>query len=160
MPGRGTVPVALTKSTWRDWAAAVRVGVGHVRARAGRGTPFHIVGDSNGGALAADCAVDDARLARPDRLVLVSPMIGVARDAGFARVLGLLGVVPFFETSRWLDVMPERIPFKYVSFPVIAATQTAVPTKEVRAKTERAVLQWSPGVIDGDAAPAPKDLHR
>ena len=132
MPGHGTVPGALTESTWRDWAAAVRVGARHVRARAGRGTPFHIVGYSNGGALAVDYALDvldGARLPRPDRLVLVSPMIGVARAAGFARVLGLLGVFPYFETSRWLDVMPEYIPFKYVSFPVNAATQTAALTR-------------------------------
>jgi len=142
MPGHGTVPGALTESTWRDWAAAVRVGARHVKARAGKGAPFHVVGYSNGGALAVDYALDvleGAKLPRPDRLVLVSPMIGVSRAAGFARVLGLLGVFPYFETSRWLDVMPEYIPYKYVSFPVNAATQTAVLTEEIRAKTARAV---------------------
>ncbi len=142
MPGHGTVPGALTESTWRDWAAAVRVGARHVRVRAGKGAPFHIVGYSNGGALAVDYALDvleGAKLPRPDRLVLVSPMIGVARAAGFARVFGLLGVFPYFETSRWLDVMPEYIPFKYVSFPVNAATQTAALTKQIRAKADRAV---------------------
>lgn len=142
MPGHGTVPGALTESTWRDWAAAVRVGARHVRARAGRDTPLHIVGYSNGGALAVDYALDvleGARLPRPDRLVLVSPMIGVTRAAGFARVLGLLGVFPYFETSRWFDVMPEYIPFKYVSFPVNAAVQTAALTEEIRAKMTRAV---------------------
>ncbi len=141
MPGHGTVPGALTESTWRDWAAAVRVGARHVRARAGKGTPFHLVGYSNGGALAVDYALDvlaGASLPRPDRLVLVSPMIGVTRAAGFARILGLLGVFPYFETSRWLDVMPEYIPFKYVSFPVNAATQTAALTEEIRTKTARA----------------------
>ncbi len=146
MPGHGTVPGALTASTWRDWAAAVRVGARHVRGRAGAGAPFHIVGYSNGGALAVDYALDvleGARLPRPDRLVLVSPMIGVTRAAGFARVLGLLGVFPYFETSRWLDVMPEYIPFKYVSFPVNAATQTAALTAEIRSKTARAVESGS-----------------
>ncbi len=150
MPGHGTVPGALTESTWRDWAAAVRVGARHVRARAGRDAPFHIVGYSNGGALAIDYALDvleGARLPRPDRLVLVSPMIGVTRAAGFARVLGLLGVFPYFETSRWLDVMPEYIPFKYVSFPVNAATQTAALTEEIRAKMARAAKNGSlPGL--------------
>ncbi len=72
MPGHGTVPGALTESTWRDWAAAVRVGARHVRARAGRGTPFHIVGYSNGGALAVDYALDvlddaQAPASRPPR---------------------------------------------------------------------------------------------
>jgi alpha-beta hydrolase superfamily lysophospholipase len=150
MPGHGTVPGALTESTWSDWAAAVRVGARHVRARAGKGTPFHVVGYSNGGALAVDYALDildGAKLPRPDRLVLVSPMIGVARAAGFARVLGLLGVFPYFETSRWLDVMPEYIPFKYVSFPVNAATQTAALTEVIRAKTERAVKNGTIGAL-------------
>ena len=146
MPGHGTVPGALTESTWHDWAAAVRVGARHVRARAGKGTPFHIVGYSNGGGLAVNYALDvleGARLPRPERLVLVSPMIGVSRAAGFAGVLGLLGVFPYFETSRWLDVMPEYIPFKYVSFPVNAATQTAALTEEIRAKMARAVKRDS-----------------
>jgi alpha-beta hydrolase superfamily lysophospholipase len=148
MPGHGTVPGALTDSRWRDWAAAVRVGARHVRARAGAGAPFHVVGYSNGGALAVDYALDvlhGAGLPRPDRLVLVSPMIGVARSAGIAKVLGLLGVFPYFETSRWLDVMPEYIPYKYVSFPLNAATQTADLTEAIRGKVSRAVAE---GKID------------
>lgn len=148
MPGHGTVPGALVESSWRDWAAAVRLGARHVRARAGGRGPFHVVGYSNGGALAVDYALDvlaGAKLPRPDRLVLVSPMIGVSRAAGFARLLGLLGVVPYFETSRWLDVMPEYIPFKYVSFPVNAATQTAALTGVIREKTDRAVKEGTIG---------------
>ena len=37
MPGHGTVPAALTSATWEDWMAAVRVGMRHVRQRAGEG---------------------------------------------------------------------------------------------------------------------------
>jgi hypothetical protein len=74
-------------------------------------------------------------------------MIGVARAAGFAKVLGLLGVFPYFETSRWLDVMPEYIPFKYVSFPVNAATQTAALTEEIRGKVSRAVEKGTIGKL-------------
>jgi alpha-beta hydrolase superfamily lysophospholipase len=146
LPGHGTVPGALTESTWRDWAAAVRVGARHVRARTGNSAPFHVVGYSNGGALAVDYALDvldGSKLPKPDRLVLVSPMIGVGRAAGFARVFGLLGVFPYFETSRWLDVMPEYIPFKYVSFPVNAATQTVALTGKIRAKMARATKKGS-----------------
>jgi hypothetical protein len=72
-------------------------------------------------------------------------MIGVGRAAGFARVFGLLGVFPYFETSRWFDVMPEYIPFKYVSFPVNAASQTAALTRVIRKKTERAVKDGTIG---------------
>ena len=150
LPGHGTVPAALTEATWRDWAAAVRVGARHVRSRAGAGTPFHVVGYSNGGALAVDYALDvagGARLPRPDRLVLVSPMIGVAPAAGFARALGVLGVFPFFRASRWLDVTPEYIPFKYGSFPVNAAVQTAALTKEIRRKVTRAAESRTLGTL-------------
>jgi alpha-beta hydrolase superfamily lysophospholipase len=142
LPGHGTVPGALVDATWRDQAAAVRVGARHVRSRLGPGLPLHVVGYSNGGALALDYALDalgDGGLPKPDRLVLLSPMVGVARAAGFARVLGLLGVFPYFETSRWLDVMPEYNPFKYVSFPVNAAAQTAELTDVVRGKLSRLV---------------------
>lgn len=68
MPGHGTVPGALTEASWRDWAAAVRLGARHVRTRAGKGAPFHVVGYSNGGALAVDYALDvleGARLRTP-----------------------------------------------------------------------------------------------
>lgn len=140
LPGHGTVPGALVDASWRDQAAAARVGARHVRARLGPGMPFHVVGYSNGGALALDYALDalgQPDLPRPDRLVLVSPMVGVARAAGLAKALGLLGVFPYFETSRWLDVMPEYIPFKYVSFPVNAAAQTAELTETIRLKLSR-----------------------
>lgn len=142
LPGHGTVPGALVEATWRDQAAAVRVGARHVRSRVGPDLPFHVVGYSNGGALALDYALDalgDGGLPKPDRLVLLSPMVGVARAAGFAKVLGLLGVFPYFETSRWLDVMPEYNPFKYVSFPLNAAAQTAELTDVIRGKLSRLV---------------------
>ena len=150
LPGHGTVPGALTEATWRDWAAAVRVGARHVRSRAGAGAPFHIVGYSNGGALAVDYALDvldGARLPRPDRLVLVSPMIGVTPAAAFARALGVLGVFPYFRASRWLDVTPEYIPFKYGSFPVNAAAQTADFTEEIRGKVTRAAEKGTTGSL-------------
>ena len=69
-------------------------------------------------------ALQDAALPKPDRLVLVSPMIGVSPAARLAWMMSLLGAVPYFEQSRWLDVLPEYLPFKYTSFPVNAAVQT------------------------------------
>ncbi len=150
MPGHGTVPAALTEATWRDWAAAFRVGARHVRSRAGAKAPFHVVGYSNGGALAVDYALDvldGARLPRPDRLVLVSPMIGVTPAAAFVRALGVLGVFPYFRASRWLDVSPEYIPFKYNSFPVNAAAQTAALTEEIRDKVTRSARKGTIGSL-------------
>lgn len=141
LPGHGTVPAGLDDVSWRDWAAAVRMGARHVALRTGGAAPFHVVGFSNGGALALDYALDVARgepLPRPDRLVLVSPMVGVTPAAAVARVLGVLSVLPYFETSGWLDVMPEFIPFKYSSFPVNGAVQSVAVTRAVQKKVRRA----------------------
>ena len=84
MPGHGTVPAGLVTSGADDWNAAVRLGRA-ARARRGsaRGLPLVLVGYSNGGALVTRYTLDaleDASLPRPDRLVLVSPMIGVDAD--------------------------------------------------------------------------------
>jgi alpha-beta hydrolase superfamily lysophospholipase len=127
MPGHGTVPAALTSATWEDWMAAVRIGMRHVRQRAGASTPIYLVGYSNGGALAVKYSLDALRmpdLPRADRLVLLSPMIGVSPFARFAWMMSVFGWVPYFEQSRWLDVLPEYLPFKYTSFPVNAGRQT------------------------------------
>ena len=127
MPGHGTVPAALTTTTWEDWIAAVRVGMRHVRQRAGEATPIYLVGYSNGGALAVKYSLDALLmpdLPRADRVVLLSPMIGVSPFARFSWMMSVFGWVPYFEQSRWLDVLPEYLPFKYTSFPVNAGRQT------------------------------------
>jgi alpha-beta hydrolase superfamily lysophospholipase len=127
MPGHGTVPAGLTVAVWEDWIAAVRLGMRHLRARVGAGKPLYVVGYSNGGALAVKYALDaldDPALPKPDRLLLISPMIGVSPAARIAWTMSLLGSIPYFEQTRWLDVLPEYLPFKYNSFPVNAAVQT------------------------------------
>jgi alpha-beta hydrolase superfamily lysophospholipase len=127
MPGHGAVPAGLTLATWQDWMAAVRLGARHVSARAGAGRPFFIVGYSNGGALAVKYALDTADGQpgpRPDRLVLLSPMIGVTPFARLASVLSLLSPIPYFDRAAWLDVLPEYNPFKFNSFPTNAGRQT------------------------------------
>src|SRR5215204_2444280 len=120
IPGHGAVPGGLTDASWPDWNAVVHLGVRHVRARVGPEVPLTVVGYSNGGALAVKYALDtleDPSLPRVDRLVLISPMIGVSALAGLARLVGALGVVPYFEKTKWLDVIPEYNPFKFNSFP-------------------------------------------
>jgi alpha-beta hydrolase superfamily lysophospholipase len=134
MPGHGTVPGALTKARWEDWRAAVRVGARHVRQKIGATAPFVLAGYSNGGALAVQYGLDiaaGAALPKPDRIVLFSPMIGVSPFASFARIVARVGSIPYFEQSRWLDILPEYIPFKYDSFPAFAAQQTAELTSEI-----------------------------
>jgi alpha-beta hydrolase superfamily lysophospholipase len=126
MPGHGTVPSALTTVRWQDWLAAVRMGGRHVSQRIGAGKPFYLVGYSNGAALVLHYSVESLSGAVPkaDRVVLISPEIGVAPVSRFAEVLSGLAFVPFFEKSHWMDVQPEYIPFKYNSFPVNAARQS------------------------------------
>jgi alpha-beta hydrolase superfamily lysophospholipase len=143
MPGHGTVPGALTETNWEDWRAAVRLGARHVRQRAGAKTPLVLAGYSNGGALSVQYAVDalyDPRLPRPDRIILFSPMIGVSPFAGLARIVSRIGSIPYFERSRWMDVLPEYIPFKYDSFPAHAGLQTGELTAEIATAVQHAAV--------------------
>jgi alpha-beta hydrolase superfamily lysophospholipase len=128
MPAHGTVPGALTAVRWEDWLAATRLAVRHARELAGVGKPLHIVGYSNGGALALKYSLDsleDPKLARPDQIVLISPMIGITSMARFAGVLGWPAVFPPFAKAAWLETVPEYNPFKYNSFPVNGARQSS-----------------------------------
>ena len=140
MPGHGTAPAGLASADWQDWMSVVRLAARHVRSRTGEGKPFVLVGYSNGGALAVKYAQDvleGSGLPRPDRIVLLSPMIGVTPFAGFSRVASLLHRIPYFEKTAWLDVLPEYNPYKYSSFPANAALQTWELTKALNAQTER-----------------------
>jgi alpha-beta hydrolase superfamily lysophospholipase len=139
MPGHGTVPGGLAEAVWEQWLAATRLAVRDARARVPHG-PLHLVGYSNGGALAlrhALDAIEDPRLAQADRVVLVSPMIGVTAFARFAGLAGLPALLPRFAGAAWLSVTPEFIPFKYNSFPVQAARQSYLLSSEVQAQTRR-----------------------
>jgi alpha-beta hydrolase superfamily lysophospholipase len=127
MPGHGTVPAALTEVEWEDWDAATRLAVREARRRVGPARPLHVVGYSNGGALAVKYAldaIDDERLARPDRLILISPMIGITAFARFAGIAGWPALFPAFAKAAWLGIVPEFNPFKYNSFPVNGARQS------------------------------------
>lgn len=137
MPGHGTVPGGLTRSTAEDWMAAVRMGARHVRRTIGAEHPMILVGYSNGGALVLRYALEaaaDANLPAPSRLVLISPMIGVSPLARMARVISALGPLPFFEKARWLEVVPEYNPFKYNSFPANGGNQSYRMSSFVRAE--------------------------
>src|SRR5688572_18084625 len=127
LPGHGTVPAALTAARWQDWLAATRLAVREARRLAGPGKPLHIVGYSNGGALAVLFtleATEDSTLDMPDRVVLFSPMIGLTSFARYAGVAGWPAILPRFSKSAWLEIVPEFNPFKYSSFPVNAARQS------------------------------------
>jgi len=127
LPAHGTVPAALTDVAWQDWQAATRLAVREARRRVPPPAPLHLVGFSNGGALALKYALDaiaDPQEARPDRIVLISPMIGITRLARFAGIAGLPAVFPPFAKAGWLSLVPEFNPFKYNSFPINGAVQS------------------------------------
>jgi alpha-beta hydrolase superfamily lysophospholipase len=141
MPGHGTVPAGLTAADWEQWAAAVRLAMREARARVGPEAPVHLVGYSNGGALAMLHALDataDPALVRPARVVLLSPMIGVSPFARFAGIAGWPAVLPAFASAAWLGVQPEFNPFKYNSFPVNAGRQSFLLTQAVQARLDQA----------------------
>ncbi len=140
LPGHGTVPAGLTDVRWEDWMAATRLAVREVRKRVPAPAPLHLVGFSNGGALAMKYALDaieDPQLPRANRLVLLTPMIGITRFARFAGLAGLPAILPPFANAAWLSVLPEFNPFKYNSFPVNGARQSYRLTDALQAQIQR-----------------------
>jgi alpha-beta hydrolase superfamily lysophospholipase len=137
VPGHGTTPAGLTMVDWRDWQAATRLAVREARRLAGPGKPLHLVGYSNGGALAMQYtfdAVTDPALEVPARVVLFSPMIGLTRFARYAGLAGWPAILPRFSKTAWLEIVPEFNPFKYSSFPVNAARQSYELTAQLSEK--------------------------
>lgn len=127
LPAHGTVPAALTDVKWEDWSAATRLAVREARRRIGPSQPLHLVGFSNGGALALKYALDsleNKQLTKPDKIILISPMIGITRFARFAGFAALPAILPPFAKAAWLGILPEFNPFKYNSFPVNGASQS------------------------------------
>ena len=154
LPGHGTVPAGLTAARWQDWQAATRLAVREAQRLAGAGQPLHIVGYSNGGALAVQYAADaaqDSTLAHPSQVVLFSPMIGLTRFARYAGVAGWPALLPRFSKSAWLEIVPEFNPFKYSSFPVNAARQsyelTQVLNEQFAALAESGAVARLPPVL-------------
>ena len=126
IPGHGTVPAALSNIEWETWLAAVRLAVREAQKRSTPSMPIHLVGFSNGGALAVKYTLDslqDDSLRRPDQLVLISPMIGVIPLARFA---GLAQIPALSDSGRaaWLNVTPEYNPFKYNSMHINVPQQS------------------------------------
>jgi alpha-beta hydrolase superfamily lysophospholipase len=140
LPAHGTVPGALTKVEWEDWLAATRLAVREARRRTGPSKPLHIIGFSSGGALALNYtldALDDATLARPDRLILIAPMIGITSFARFVGLVGLPALLPRFAKAAWITILPEFNPFKYNSFPINGARQAHRLTEALQEQIAR-----------------------
>lgn len=122
----------------------------------GSGLPFVLVGYSMGGALAVDYvleALDSSELPVPERLVLLSPAIGVSPAGILGSWHKALSWLPYFEKFRWLDILLEYDPFKYNSFPKNAGRQMFLrrpavvvvgQAAELRVGVDPAVARWVP----------------
>lgn len=147
IPGHGTAPSSLSRTRWEDMAAAVELAVLHLNNRY-EGKPIHIIGYSNGGALALHYAL--TTLEKPDlpgieRLVLISPEIGITPAAAFAIWQKRIGRLPGLKKLEWNDVNLEYDPFKYNSFPVNAGDPAYKLTTTNREKIRR---QPSSGALE------------
>lgn len=140
LPGHGTVPAALKKTRWQDWAAASRLALAHLAAEVGD-RPIHVAGYSTGAGLALDLAITalDDETTRPASLILVSPAIGVSAAAALAGPTAALGRVPGFGRLAWAQTTPEFDPYKYNSFPVNAGAQVHKLTRYVSNRVGRLV---------------------
>lgn len=134
LPGHGTVPGALLKVSWKDWYATVQFGTKMVLRKTENipNSKFYVVGFSTGGALTLRyvleaCSKENIRV--PDKLLLLSPAIGVTPFAEVTDWHKLISWIPFFEKFKWIHIKPEYDPFKYNSFPKNAADQVFDLTK-------------------------------
>ena len=135
MPGHGTVPGALVRADKSQWQAAVAMAMAEAGRRADGRRPVHLVGYSNGAALALLHEVERLRAGQPadtSQLVLLSPMVKVSAFARYAGLAGLPALLPRYARSAWSEVLPEYNPFKYNSFPVHAARESYLVTADLQ----------------------------
>lgn len=134
VPGHGTAPSGLVDVTWQDMAAAVELAMRYLAEQSGD-KPLYIVGYSNGAALAVHYALttlDDAARPPVERVVVLSPAIGVTRVAALAIWQARLGHLFGLEKLAWNAILPEYDPFKYGSFAVNAGNVIYLLTNEIQ----------------------------
>ena len=135
LPGHGTTPGALLNVHWKDWYAAVHFGAEMVLKKIEdvKDSKFYVGGFSTGGALTLRYVLEATGSQNsqvPDKLLLLSPAIGVSPLAEVTNWHKLISWIPYFERFKWLDIKPEYDPFKYNSFAKNAADQIFELTKE------------------------------
>lgn len=138
MPGHGTAPAGLVELQVGDMTAAVQLGMRHLAEQAGD-RPLYIVGYSTGAALAVQYVLaqrKDASLPPADRLVMLSPAIGVTPLAAFAVWQARLGHLLGLDKLAWEVIRPEYDPYKYISFAVNAGDVVYRLTDEIQRELE------------------------
>ncbi|HGY57080.1 MAG TPA: alpha/beta fold hydrolase [Caldithrix abyssi] len=150
LPGHGTVPGALKHISWTDWYQAVKFAASYVLEEIEKrgGGDFYAGGFSTGGALILHYTLQgllNNTHRVPDKLLFLSPAIGVMPAAKIANLHRLLSWIPGFEKLAWLDIQPEYDPFKYNSMPYNAGYQIYALTGENRELVEN--LHENPSLL-------------
>jgi alpha-beta hydrolase superfamily lysophospholipase len=137
LPGHGTAPAGLVTFEVEDLQAATRLAMRDLRATLGPARPIHMIGYSNGAALAVNYALDareQGELPRPASLTLISPAIGITRLAAIGRIRTGLSDLQGFGRAAWQVIEKEIDPYKYQSFSFNAAGETQRLTSGVGAR--------------------------
>jgi alpha-beta hydrolase superfamily lysophospholipase len=141
LPGHGTVPGGLLNVTWEDWYSAVKFGARMVleKIENRRDSKFYVGGFSTGGALTLRYFLETSsqklkvstieKHRVPDKLLLLSPAIGVNPFAEILDWHQIISWMPWFKKYKWLEIGPEYDPFKYTSFTKSAGDQIYDLTK-------------------------------
>ncbi len=141
LPGHGTIPSGLVQLKWEDMAAAVRLATRHLKDRVGD-APIFIVGYSTGGALAVEytlASIDNTELPQVEKIVLISPAMGVIRLAVLSVWQARLGRWLGLPKLAWNSILPEYNPFKYSSFAINAGDQVYRLAKTVQVQLDSAL---------------------
>jgi alpha-beta hydrolase superfamily lysophospholipase len=150
LPGHGTLPAGLLDVTWQDMSAAVSLAVKHAkdRARSSGAARTYLVGYSVGATLAMHHTLDSLQSGADavDGLVLLSPAIGLPAVAKLAIWQQRLSSWFGLRKVAWNSISLEYDPFKYGSFAINAAIQSALVTDALRSKL-RALA--TTGALDG-----------
>ena len=154
LPGHGTAPSGLVTFEAADLEAATQLAMRDLRASLGATLPIHMIGYSNGAALAVSYALDartDLTLPRPAGLVLISPAIGITKLAAIGRIRTGLSDLQGFGRAAWQQVELEVDPYKYQSFSFNAAgvTQqfTSRLTRRLAASSREGPLRDMPPIL-------------
>jgi alpha-beta hydrolase superfamily lysophospholipase len=154
LPGHGTAPSGLLRFTAEDLEAATQLAMRDLRASLGASKPIHMIGYSNGAALAVSYALDartDASLPRPAGLVLISPAIGITKLAAIGRIRTGLSDLQGFGRAAWQLIALEVDPYKYQSFSFNAAGETQRFTshlaRRIAASASQGPLRGMPPIL-------------
>lgn len=124
LPGHGTVPGDLLSVTFEEWIKATQFGI---RGLAGRVKRLYVGGFSTGGTLAVREGLRDERI---DGILLFSPAIEIQTKVGF--MANWHKPVSWANKElKWIDLADDVDYAKYESFPMNAADQIHLLTKQL-----------------------------